>query len=92
LYFSYVFPPRTEWERATLNSPYKVFLDIKNRDRLILIYVDNQHESLFKIVIQPNYKTKKGLINYILTSGVIKKIDLNNKYYEEIDLEPMVGT
>ena len=76
----------------TLNSPYKVFLDIKNRDRLILIYVDNQHESLFKIVIQPNYKTKKGLINYILTSGVIKKIDLNNKYYEEIDLEPMVGT
>jgi len=77
---------------VTLNNPHKVFLDIKNRDRVILIYVDNQQEFLFKIVIQPNYKTKKGLINNILTSGIIKRIDLNSEYYEEVDLEPMVGT
>jgi hypothetical protein len=76
----------------TLNNPHKVFLDIKNRDRIILIYVDNQQEFLFKIVIQPNYKTKKGLINNILTSGIIKRIDLNSEYYEEVDLESMVGT
>ena len=76
----------------TLNSPYKVFLDVQNIDRVILIYVDREQNFLFKIVIQPNYKTKKGLLNYILTSGVIKTTDLNSRYYEEIDIEPMVGT
>jgi len=76
----------------TLNRPYRVFLDIKNKDRVILIYVDREQDFLFKIVIQPNYKTKKGLLNYILTSGIIKAIDLNSKYYKEIDIEPMVGT
>ena len=76
----------------TLNNPHKVFLDIKKRDRVVLLYIDKREEILFKIVIQPNYKTKKGLVNYILTSGIIKEIDLNNKYYEEVDLEPMVGT
>ncbi len=76
----------------TLNKPHKVFLDVKNVDRIVLLYIDKQEELLFKIVIQPNYKTKKGLVNYILTSGIIKEIDLNNKYYEEVDLEPMVGT
>ena len=76
----------------TLNNPHKVFLDVKNRERIVLLYIDKREELLFKIVIQPNYKIKKGLVNYILTSGVIKEIDLNNRYYEEIDLEPMVGT
>ena len=76
----------------TLNKPHKVFLDVKNVDRIVLLYIDKQEELLFKIVIQPNYKTKKGLVNYILTSGIIKEIDLNNKYYEKVDLEPMVGT
>ena len=76
----------------TLNKPHKVFLDVKNINRIVLLYIDKREEFLFKIVIQPNYKTKKGLVNYILTSGIIKKIDLNNKYYEEVDLEPMVGT
>jgi len=56
------------------------------------VAVDNQQSFLFKIVIQPNYKTKKGLINNILTSGIIKRIDLNSEYYEEVDLESMVGT
>jgi len=56
------------------------------------MYTFAQQEFLFKIVIQPNYKTKKGLINNILTSGIIKRIDLNSEYYEEVDLEPMVGT
>lgn len=76
----------------TLNKPHKVFLDVKNIDRVVLLYIDKREELLFKIVIQPNYKTKKGLVNYILTSGIIKEIDLKNKYYEEIELEPMVGT
>ena len=67
----------------TLYSPYKIFFDTQKK-HCNLIYVDTNNKLLFKIVIQPNYTSKLGTINSIITAGIIDKSSLNDKYYEEI--------
>jgi len=37
-----------------------------------------------KIVIQPNYSSKLGNINAIITAGIVYEDTLKSKYYEEI--------
>ena len=67
----------------TLYSPYKIFFDTQ-KTHCNLIYVDTNNKLLFKIVVQPNYTSKLGTINSIITAGIIDKSSLNDKYYEEI--------
>jgi len=65
------------------NFAYKVEMLIFNSN-CNLIYVDSSNELLFKIVIQPNYSSKLGNINAIVTAGIVYEDTLKSKYYEEI--------
>jgi len=67
----------------SINNPYNIYFDNK-KEKLNLIYIDKKQGSFFKIIIQPNYKTKKGYKNYILTAGIIKEKDLNDKFLEKL--------
>ena len=67
----------------SLNNPYKILFD-NQKEKLNLIYIDKDKNILFKIVIQPNYKSKLGLINYILTAGIIQEADIKLNYYDYI--------
>ena len=66
-----------------LHSPYKILFDTQKK-HCNLIYVDSNSELLFKIVVQPNYSSKLGNINAIVTAGIIYEDTLKSRYYEEI--------
>jgi len=68
----------------TLNNPYKIFFDTE-KERLNLIYIDKKNSTIFKIIVNPNYKTKKGYINSIITAGIIEERNLKSKFYELIN-------
>ena len=63
--------------------PYKIFFDSEKK-HCNLIYVDRENELLFKVVVQPNYIAKKGIINMIITAGIIDESALKSKFYKEI--------
>ncbi len=67
----------------SLEMPYKIFFD-NEKKHCNLIYVDRENESLFKVVVQPNYITKKGIINTVITAGIIDESNLKSKFYKEI--------
>ena len=67
----------------SLNSPHKVIFDAQKK-HCNLIYIDSNYELLFKIVVQPNYSSKLGSINAIVTAGIIYEDTLKSKYYEII--------
>jgi hypothetical protein len=67
----------------SLHSPYKIIFDSRKR-HCNLIYIDNNSKILFKIVVKPNYKSKLGNINSVVTAGIIDKSSLKDKYYEDI--------
>jgi len=67
----------------SLYSPHKIFFDTQKK-HCNLIYIDSSNELLFKIVIQPNYSSKLGNINTIVTAGIVYEDTLKSKYYEEI--------
>jgi len=70
--------------RFSLGSFYTVSQFGSKRKHCNLIYVDSSNELLFKIVIQPNYSSKLGNINTIVTVGIVYEDTLKSKYYEEI--------
>ena len=63
--------------------PYKIFFDSEKK-HCNLIYVDRENELLFKVVVQPNYSSKKGNINMVITAGIIDESALKSKFYKEI--------
>jgi len=67
----------------SLHSPHKVIFDTQKK-HCNLIYIDSSYELLFKIVVQPNYSSKLGSINTIVTAGIIYEETLKSKYYEVI--------
>ncbi len=67
----------------SLDSPHKVIFDTQKK-HCNLIYIDSNYELLFKIVVQPNYSSKLGSINTIVTAGIIYEDTLKSKYYEVI--------
>ena len=67
----------------SLETPYKIFFD-SEKQHCNLIYIDRENESLFKVVVQPNYITKKGIINTVITAGIIDESALKSKFYKKI--------
>ena len=67
----------------SFNAPYKIFFDSEKK-HCNLIYVDKENELLFKVVVHPNYQTKVGVVNTILTAGIIDESALKSKFYKEI--------
>ena len=67
----------------SFHAPYKVFYDSEKK-HCNLIYVDKENELLFKVVVHPNYQTKVGVVNTILTAGIIDESALKSKFYKEI--------
>jgi hypothetical protein len=67
----------------SFEMPYKIFFDSEKK-HCNLIYVDRENELLFKIVVQPNYIAKKGIINTVITAGIIDESALKSKFYKEI--------
>ena len=67
----------------SFNTPYKIFFDSEKK-HCNLIYVDKENELLFKVVVHPNYQTKTGVINTILTAGIIDESVFKSKFYKEI--------
>jgi len=67
----------------SFETPYKIFFDSEKK-HCNLIYVDKENELLFKVVVHPNYHTKIGVINTVLTAGIIDESVLKSKFYKEI--------
>jgi len=67
----------------SFEMPYKIFFDSEKK-HCNLIYVDRENELLFKVVVQPNYIAKKGVINTVITAGIIDESALKSKFYKEI--------
>ncbi len=67
----------------SFHTPYKVFYDSEKK-HCNLIYVDKENELLFKVVVHPNYQTKVGVVNTILTAGIIDESALKSKFYKKI--------
>ena len=67
----------------SFEMPYKIFFDSEKK-HCNLIYVDRENELLFKVVVQPNYSSKKGNINMVITAGIIDESALKSKFYKEI--------
>jgi len=67
----------------SFQTPYKIFFDSEKK-HCNLIYVDKENELLFKVVVHPNYDTKIGVINMILTAGIIDESALKSKFYKKI--------
>jgi hypothetical protein len=67
----------------SFESPYKIFFD-NQKKHCNLIYFDRDNELLFKIVVQPNYGAKVGVINMILTAGIVDESVFKSKFYKEI--------
>ena len=67
----------------SFEMPYKIFFDSEKK-HCNLIYVDRENELLFKVVVQPNYVAKKGIINTVITAGIIDESALKSKFYKEI--------
>ena len=63
--------------------PYKIFFD-REKKHCNLIYVDRENELLFKVVVQPNYVSKMGVTNMVITAGIINESVLNSRFYKEI--------
>jgi len=63
----------------SFEMPYKIFFDSEKK-HCNLIYVDRENELLFKVVVQPNYIVKKGIINTVITA----ESALKSKFYKEI--------
>jgi len=63
--------------------PYKIFFGSEKK-HCNLIYIDRENELLFKVVVQPNYTAKKGIINTVITAGIIDESALKSKFYKEI--------
>ncbi len=67
----------------SLHSPHKIIFD-NQKKHCNLIYIDSNYKLLFKIVVQPNYSSKFGSINTVITAGIIYEDTLKSKYYEVI--------
>ena len=46
---------------------------------------DGDGKDCIKVVVHPDFVKKKKVVNYIITSGRIKKTDLNNKKIKKIE-------
>ena len=68
---------------TSFKMPYKVFFDTEKK-HCNLIYIDKKDEIYFKIVVQPNYMSKIGKINMILTAGIIDRNVMKSKFYKDI--------
>ena len=67
----------------SFDTPYKIFFDSEKK-HCNLIYIDKENELLFKVVVHPNYQTKTGIINMILTAGIIDESVFKSKFYIEV--------
>ena len=67
----------------SFEMPYKIFFDSEKK-HCNLIYIDRDNKLLFKVVVQPNYVAKKGIINTVITAGIIDESALKSKFYKEI--------
>ncbi len=65
-----------------LHSRSVIKYDQKKKN--ILYFSNLEKDKWVKIVVQPNYKTGKTVKNYILTAGLVKEANLNDKFYEDI--------
>lgn len=67
----------------SFDTPYKIFFDSETK-HCNLVYIDKENGLLFKVVVHPNYQTKAGVVNTILTAGIIEENALKSKFYKEI--------
>ena len=67
----------------SINNPKNIYFNT-DTNKLNLLYIDNAKDIVFKVVVKPNYKTKKGYKNYILSAGIIQLSDLKKKNYIKI--------
>jgi len=67
----------------SINYPKSVYFN-SDKNRLNLLYIDETGDIVFKIIVKPNYKKKKELVNYILSAGIIQVSDLKKKNYIKI--------
>jgi len=68
----------------SLHKPTKIIFD-NQKNKLNLLYIDKNEGILFKIVVKPNYiLSKKRKVNYVLTAGIIKEIDIIADFYENV--------
>lgn len=70
-------------ERA-VKKPKNVYIDT-NRNRLIYVTsVKYEKNKVLKVVIEPNQKIGKRYFNKVVSIGVVKKDNMNDKHYYKI--------
>lgn len=78
-------PFKEFWKLVNIaTKPKNIYIDTKQKN-LVYVFASKSHKGkVIKMIIQPNYKFKKRVINMITSIGVVGKIEMTHPQYIKV--------